>query len=1208
MDVLLWRIHLVFREISLQTNKIIGWVGAAFFESYLQQQFESKVVIEDTTALLEKALFRLDQLTPGQIAAIVSEILARPNLRQYMDLKIPRVLVAGEVLPEEILIDDNAASVRNQNTEKLILLTVSSKNDIGDTLAHITIVSAKELRSNSQSWVNACCQLGEIALTADDEKTFVKALQAMTDAIELSLVQIGEFCINVIQAVELHGHPIRQAIGWSLPSIGLPRDTAFFSNSKSFAQAVRPWKIAFEKLAAHRLPLLKYQKPNGQPIDPVEMKIRLDESIDEIEPDVREVLQRFIDGSTDDIETIRELAELEWEQDKVYLIFDRPKEKAKGLAESTLQFFANACDPEDALADDWRLHLEDLKTRERSGELNEEDKTFFDLHRHYLEQDAKLYARWEKAIFGHPIECQDFLEGLVSATYQLLAGEDELKGERYLKISVNKQRKAWLEHFNHDVVSYFGVMYRGVYQMMDTQIIWDSPMKNTSLTNVLFCFEDFIDKQKQRLGKKFKPVTSIAKAALQIKFEVFLMERRKSQEDVVLKKTQLLWTYTPSHIGMALADDLSRLLEKGGVACTQVFRRIVSKKGGVQSVSLDDVSTLEATFANDSGSLVPSASKLMSHRAEIKRRIDELWKDKWLSDSQRKEIRDVWDKFESVYAQALQDFRSIGLHALTIMQQADAYSNLLDTLLTHARNDVCRIRLVSEVLSIGTVQVMGDQPTLIIPPWHPERLKSLSVKTQRVCALLNHLLSSDSLKFGDRNIFFKEFFEELRHPFYPEVAIAQYLDYSELVSVTSTVNGYSLLEKPVKADTQLTDTTPLVAAKQVRELIERYVSLQPHKLSHLRVLLYNIDAADLPLAVVKELSGFYNTDQIDMQCSVSVRHTNQSSLASIYAELVNKSATDVDLPLVSEISENFISKLRIGVSRTAVDNFGHPAHLDFKPFDIAFLYDIVARTATLEWLPVLWSEDRPSLEHAPSRWSYRRVAGDGELKSTTFLTCPWQTTTGWSYLAAVAALHKKEAISKDQRLLPARQISLQHQQLAEMMDDAHQQAEWVATYDELLDKRQLQHRGITVVRYRRDSTNGRNMIVSSTADLRLLGTLTRRRLSELGLSFDQSILDDVANRMKKDALSISGQIVLRAARRGVSAGEMLGLVLSRYLIADELKALNPKNHSFSAFYLLDDYASWLSQKESRIADLLALSVEETDDGIRVYVAIMGFGE
>jgi S-DNA-T family DNA segregation ATPase FtsK/SpoIIIE len=36
-----------------------------------------------------------------------------------------------------------------------------------------------------------------------------------------------------------------------------------------------------------------------------------------------------------------------------------------------------------------------------------------------------------------------------------------------------------------------------------------------------------------------------------------------------------------------------------------------------------------------------------------------------------------------------------------------------------------------------------------------------------------------------------------------------------------------------------------------------------------------------------------------------------------------------------------------------------------------------------------------------------------------------------------------------------------------MINDAHALAEWVATYDELLDKRQLQHNDITVVRYRR---------------------------------------------------------------------------------------------------------------------------------------------
>lgn len=368
-------------------------------------------------------------------------------------------------------------------------------------------------------------------------------------------------------------------------------------------------------------------------------------------------------------------------------------------------------------------------------------------------------------------------------------------------------------------------------------------------------------------------------------------------------------------------------------------------------------------------------------------------------------------------------------------------------------------------------------------------------------------------------------------------------------------------------------------------------------------MLYNSDAADLPLAVVKELSSLYSMDQSEMQCNVVVRHTDPMHLASIYAELVNKSADNEDLPLVSEISDNFISKLRIGISKSAIGDCNY--QLDFKPFDIAFLHDVVARTATIEWITVPWSYDRLSLEHAPSRWSYRRVAGEGELKSTSFLTCPWQTSTGWSYLAAVAALAKKDSISKEDRLLPARQISLQHQRLAEIMDDAHQQAEWVATYDELLDKKQLQHRNITVVRYRRDSTNGRNMIVSSTADLRLLGALTRRRLEELGLSFDLLELDDITDRIKKDALSISGQIVLRAARRGISTGEMLGLVLSRYLISDEFKILNSNNNnSFSVFFLLDDYASWLSQKESRIADLLALSVEDAGDDILLHIAIV----
>src|SRR6185436_785537 len=109
--------------------------------------------------------------------------------------------------------------------------------------------------------------------------------------------------------------------------------------------------------------------------------------------------------------------------------------------------------------------------------------------------------------------------------------------------------------------------------------------------------------------------------------------------------------------------------------------------------------------------------------------------------------------------------------------------------------------------------------------------------------------------------------------------------------------------------------------------------------------------------------------------------------------------------------------------------------------------------------------------------------------------------------------------------------------------------------------------GISVIRYKRQRTHGRNMIVSSTSELRLLQVLVKRRLAELSLGMSEDQLSALAQRMIDDARGISGDIVLRAARRGVSAGELIGLVLSRALVAEELGG-----HAAVAWFLLDDYA------------------------------------
>ena len=1180
-------------------DKIVGRVGA----DILRRRIET-AQIGDGSPGSGAALFRLDRLNATQIASVVREIIADPELREKIEVQIPEILVQGLGLPEEVLTAHNAGAIRNLGTSKAALLTANgNEHNISDTLGHVTALGTKEFHAFADAWAEATERVSALYLTPDDRLIFEAALAGLLQVADLSLFQLGKFCSHVSEASRTQGLPIRESLGWALPLTDLPRDTSLFSNDKTYGPRIMPWRKSFEKLFSDRAPLLYRQRKNGQAIDPDDIRERFNANKGDINEAAHASIEAFIESPTIDVETASALAHFEWESDGIHLLFQRPKEKQLGLAHATIEFFEHDCNDSGVLTDESKKYLDELKAREKRSEWNEDDEAFFELHRRYLDQDIKLRSRWEKVIFGKPIECTDFLEGFVTAIQRLVARSDEPAGERLVRMRVSKRRVEWRERFNHDIGAFFSTMYRGLPQLLGERVEWH--VENLGVGDVpdpLFEFPLFFAHEKKRKGEKLKPSTSTAKLQTQIKFEVILVERRGSDEQA-LERTQLLWIGKPEAIGLMLFEDMSRLLEKGGIACTEVPRRMVSKKGGIQSISLSDVNTLEATFGRDAGTLVPQPGKMRSLRAEIKRRIDDLFADNRLTVEQQREIRTSWATFEEDYEKAIRDFVSNGLHTEAVLEQAESFAALLRDLKVHARGDVARAKLVSEVLSVGTVRVTGDQPSLIIPPWHPERMKALAVKLRRVAGLVNHLLVGEHVTFGDRNIFFQEFNEELQHPFYPEIAVADLSGTPVLVTETSTVNGYSLLERPVQTPgEELTDVNPTEAARHVRELLERYIGLQPHEGANLSVLLYNADAAELPLATVRELATLQA--ESGLHCNVSVRHQDSGKLRKIYAELVSKSESDPDAPVVSETSDNFMSKLRISVSPPNQTIAQSPD--GFRPFDVAFLHDVVSRTASEEWIPVDWLNDRPVFDHAPSRWSYRSVSGGNELKSTTFLTCPQQTASGRAYIDMVGAVVRQQDVSVQHHLVPARQISLQNERLRSIFDDAHNLAEWVATYDELLDKRQLRANNITVVRYRRHRTNGRNLIVSSKSELRLLSVLVQRRIQELGIAFNEEELRASSQRLINDAIGVSGDIVLRAAKRGISAGELIGLVLSRYLLEHEFKmvagGVDPA--SITVFFLLDDYASWLAQRESRIADLLGLCIHDSAEGIQLHIGII----
>lgn len=575
------------------TDRIIGRVGA----DILAKRISNPGQPGDSAAL-----FRLDKLSSNQIAAVARAILANPDLVARVDLMIPEALVNGQGLPPEILISHNAGYVRNNAaTAKAAILTANgNEHNLADTLGHVMAIGAKEMRADPEPWVEAALYASGLSPVPDDRLVFHAALGGLLASSELSLVQLGEFCAEIVEAMSTRGLAIRDAVGFALPRAGLPRDSALFSNAKSFGALRKPWQKAFAKLYTQRAPLLKKLRQNGQPLDPEELVERIAANAVEIDDAARLALEAFAAAPAGDQEAASALAQFEWEADGVYLAFDKPKEKQLGLADATVRFFDHDCDQENSLDPEDRKLLEDLKSRERRSDFTEDDEEFFVKHRRLLEQDAKLCARWEKALYGKPIECNDFFDGFARVVNSLHAGLRGAAGDRILRFTVAKGRKEWRERFNYDAGSYFSAMYRGLKALMGTKADWKVERlgNNASLPDPLFDYEAFFAKERElRNDKKNKvrPNSSLSRVALQIKFDVALIQVSKDKE-TVLAKTQLLWSYKPTSIGLSMVADMRRLLEKGAVGCTEVPRRLVSKKGGVQNVSLLDTGTLESTL------------------------------------------------------------------------------------------------------------------------------------------------------------------------------------------------------------------------------------------------------------------------------------------------------------------------------------------------------------------------------------------------------------------------------------------------------------------------------------------------------------------------------------------------------------------------------------------------------------------------------------
>ena len=1146
-------------------NELIGQVGARYLRIKLDESDDS-----DGTAR-----YLIDRLSEEQIASIAKAILVDEILVEKVEIKLPRHLMRSYGLPDSILAEERATYYRNAACIKAALLLATTGDDEAQSLNHLTPIGISQLMGTPELWVEVAST--DANLSVINQKWWEKALKGLFELNICSLEQVAQYILQTRDAIIDDGYPIVRALDVALPALRIPRGTGDFNGIREdYRGHTLQWRRRYQ--SAHRkysCYLWKYT-PSQTLLNEDDLQNAFNKAKDTIPESYHSLIAAFIEAPTGWNDQAHALAECEWEIVGQPL-FEGLKPEKKGIGELTWTFYDE--DEPGLLTESEEDYLQRLKQR---GKLpknqDEEDQQFYEDHRNKLKEDRKLKSLWDKFIFKTALESDDFLVGLIQCIERLLSRK-EGSGAARLKIHCDRRSKKDFRDLNVDAGLYFATRYRGLRTLFGPKVTWAPEFKH------LFSFPELVETWQ---GENSKPFTSTAKAARQIKFTVEL-ESDLMSGGTEKYANQLIWEFDLSSLTIQFHNDLKRLVEHPLVFC-YTKRESRSTKGESQPLDLSNVMSFGAAYGRERGSFVSVYRKDNDIAETWLKNLEEAKQEHLLTDDNAQQIRSKFEDFRASYTAAIAGFMNQGLACDNLLKQSFDYAELLKTLCRHAKGDRNRELLLTPLMKIGAVAVEGGKPVTVIAPWHPLRLVSMRVKAMQITELLHRLLAVEEVTFGNtERFFFREIEEALAHSYYPEVALGWDGVEPKLLSLTDNVGDYSLHEHPVVTDesNNSTNDNPEETANLVTDLVNRYLQLQPHAQTNLSVALYNCDSVRLPQSVVEKIRKQYEENE-DVLCQIVLRHRNRLRLRRLYEQIIESSGKEVDAFSTSEATKDFMARLRINI---IADQVLQPDEQDGCPMDIVFSQDVIARHAGIEWYP----EDAQSVEILklfPSQWSRRRPASKDDMKSIVYLCCPVQSREGWAYLTAIATVLKGDWDENEaRRLLPARQLDFQTQEMTSIFEETHNLGNWVINYDELLDRRQVENQGARVIQYKQSATQGRNIIISSKADLNFLENMLVRRLKALHLDLEEADYQHLAEKFREDANRISGDIVLRAAKRGRNASELIGVVLSRFLIYHELS-----DNDYFGWYFLDDYAEWLGLREGRIADILALSPSQRQDG------------
>jgi len=1140
-------------------NELIGAVALDSIKALIEQEPEG--TLRYCMLGLEASLVR----------SIANAVLADTEANALVAVRISSVFDEHGELPEDVRSDESITHWRHcqlPDRKRAVLFAASQeelqRND--KSVEKITKIETDTLRTRYDAWID---KAGLTATHIDQAKRshLLAALESANSTHAARTIEaFADFVLAISSGVISKGLPLQKAIDNALPSLRLPRYAGYFDRIPEKKRgAATEWSKVFRRLLGRIRPLLVRETERGDPISQELLKSNLEELWDRLTESERTTIQNFIDadlrldGWSD---SRRAFVELDWRS--VSELFEGvTKRTSLPLGEQTVKFFDDEFD--DLLDGDERQLLEGSFPKEPSEDLQE----FFELHREHLARDKKLSSAWERYIYKNPQTYNDFLVGLIDTIDALRrrTADVEITEYKLLVCIPNAREKSFWRGKNSRVVRYFAFRYRGLTQLLGENITLDFGK-----------LEEFYFPQSDAdLAKTM----SGSKSARSIKFEVIL--------DPEGAKSKLIfhWEMPVDAIGTSLPDDLLNVANQNGknalLPTADIARQTVSAKGSIQRIALDDVNTIRDVTNSNDGRLVAPNKESGDRSGAFLSALEVL--SKVIGKEGAEEIRQRFDAFLDAYTQAIRAWALAdgpGISDDAFVIQAYAFDELLQCLLDRANNDRAREELWQEVLRFGIANVGAGAPAAIIAPWHPLRLVEIYVKSRQAGNLIREIVGSHEDNISGADLLFGQVQRELVSNFYPEICIGFEEGQPILLSAAESAYDYTLAEPPLRRNRpdadDAQDIDPSVAARAFGAVGEQYLKLLPHERNNFSVVLYNAESKALPGALASELASKAQQEN-ELQCDLLLTHSEPSSIRRIYEQQNATVGDECGSVMASEAARDFLSRMRVGF----LDTTALSSDEADRAADLVVLQDVVARNARLVWKKAPGERNPDIMHHVPPRWSRRRPIGVADTATAVYLASPSQPQVGQTYLNSIQwFLEGDNSLPGD--VVPAREVNFRDGAIADVFSQTHRIGEWVVNFDQLVDRRLLANNGVHVIRHIHDRFIDRNIIVSTTSKPRLLRALLRERLDRVDPAIRDGN-DKIIDKLIDQANAISGQVVMRAARYGHYAQELLGIVLSM----EEVRSSLGEEDLPIGWYFLDDFASWFGQREEQIADIMAIA-------------------